>query len=137
VSENKDGRHVSRIAEGGADNHGQLVRFVFEFEDGTEEGFRCNHEDMSKVIHYLVQFSGIAERARSALPGQDIQQVTPHHVVDTATAIGSNKEGIAIRFLADEGFPVDVAMRLPQIEKLIRQLNDALEQFGSSYDRRS
>jgi hypothetical protein len=134
---NKDGRRICSIVEGGSANFGQVVLFTFEFADGNEEAFHCNHHDMSNIVHYLTQFSAQAERTRKTLPGQDIEVVTPLVVAGTEVAPASDQQSMAIRFATADGYPVVVAMQIHQAELLADQLRTELAKVGSSYDPRS
>jgi hypothetical protein len=132
-----DGRNVIGVSHGGCLDCGLTVRFDLQFADKTTEPFHCGHDVLAKFVGNLRMLGQLAEKVRSAMPGQKLEVVRPYHATEVRGGSDPQTREVVLRFQTPEGIPVEIAM----IETVALQARESLEkailQARSLSDRRN
>ena len=104
-----EGRLISHVPWVGSTEFGAIVQFALAFSDGTREAFRCNFENMHRVMNSLRSAASVAEQSRAGNPQANFEAASPYQV--TRTRLGQAADGsIGMQFLTADGIPILVMM---------------------------
>lgn len=120
-------REFLNITNGGAAEGGHTVYFELEFEGDQRVVFNCDHALIPKLLGNIRQYGAIADSVRQK-EGPPSLEVTAPYFVQTVARAGHSEDGkiIALQVVAEEGFPLELAMTPAQARQVIQLLQAEL-----------
>lgn len=120
-------REFIGITNGGAAEGGNTVFFELQFEGDERVVFNCDHSLVGKLLGNIRQYGAIADSVRRN-EGKPPVEVCVPYFLETVTRAGHSEDGktIALQMVAEEGFPLEVAMTPDQARLTIELLQTAL-----------
>lgn len=127
MTETIQSREFIGITNGGAAEGGNTVYFELQFEGDERVVFNCEHALIPKLLGNIRQYAAIADSVR-AKEGRPSLQVTAPYFVETVKRAGHSEDGqvIALQLVAEEGFPLEIAMTPEQAGRIIQLLQTEL-----------
>jgi hypothetical protein len=120
-------REFIGITNGGAAEGGHTVYFELQFEGDERVVFNCDHALIAKLLGNIRQYGAMADSIR-AKEGNPALEVRVPYFIESVTRAGHTEDGktIALQMMAEEGFPLEIAMSPDQARRIIQLLQTEL-----------
>jgi hypothetical protein len=120
-------REFIGITNGGAAEGGNTVFFELQFAGDERVVFNCDHSLIGKLLGNIRQYGAMADSVRKN-DGKPPLEVRVPYFIETVARAGHSEDGktIALQMVAEEGFPLEIAMTPDQARLTIQLLQTAL-----------
>ena len=127
MTETIQSREFVDITNGGAAEGGHTVYFELQFEGDERVVFNCDHALIPKLLGNIRQYGAMADSVR-VKEGKPSLEVRAPYFVETVTRAGHSEDGktIALQMVAEEGFPLEIAMTPDQARRIIQLMQTEL-----------
>ncbi len=120
-------REFIGITNGGAAEGGNTVFFELQFEGDERVVFNCDHALVPKLLGNIRQYGAMADSVR-VNEGKPPLEVSAPYFLEAVTRAGHSEDGktIVLQMMAEEGFPLEIAVTPDQAGRVIQLLQAEL-----------